>query len=261
VTTGRERRAGWRRAFGGVAAIPFLFLFLFLFLLGAVSCAPTARFIEAGPGPETAGLAVLDCRFSFEFKNEESLERNLLNTNESVERLGIPQRAQNATVRNADQTAPPPILARPTRGLLLLGPLPPGNYLLEQVGLDREYLGGGMRAYEIVREPVRFRPGTAGTERLLFVVEPGTVIYIGRMNAKGVLDDAAALAAQGNVAPAPAGMFRRTVANDDRVWSVTWDRDIENEIAAWELMMVSLKGTAWSEPITRRLERLKGNGS
>jgi hypothetical protein len=252
VATGRWRRGG-SRPLGAAAAI--------LFLVGAASCAPTAQFIAAGPGPETAGLAVLDCRFSFEFKNEESLERNLLNTTEGVERLGIPQRAQTATIRNADQAGAPPILARPTRGLLILGPLQPGNYFLEQVGLDREYLGGGMRSQELVREPVTFRPGKAGTERLMFVVEAGAVIYIGQMNAKGVLDDAAALAAQGNVAPTPAGMFRRRIANDDRVWSVTWDRNIENEVAAWELIMVSLKGTAWSEPITRRLERLKGNGS
>ncbi len=249
MATERARRSGQS---------PFLAAAAILFLLGAGACAPTSQVLALRAGPDSTGLAVLDCRFSFEF-TDDTTERNLgsIDTEATVERFAIPQGAQSATIVSAD-VAERPIAARPNRGLLLLGPLKPGSYLLEQVGLDRDYIGGGMRSVDLVREPVTFRPGSAGTERLLFVVEPGGVIYIGRMNARGVLDSAEKLAGQGNVAPTPVGMLRIRMANDDRIWSVTWDRSIDHEIAAWELMLVSLRNTAWRDPIVRRLERLKG---
>ena len=196
------------------------------------------------------GLVVLDCELKFEAADNPRRLDQFFTT--GLDKLNKPQAAQIALYCNAedpDQLS----AAQPTRGLLLIGPLVPGTYYLERVGAERDFIETNPRdGLEIVRDPVTCRPGNAGTSRIAFVVEPGDVTYVGRMTA------ACDLRAPDQPSARLAGIIRRvTWAADDRTWSITWDRNIRHEISAWERMFVSLRTTAWGDPIARRLEFLR----
>lgn len=147
--------------------------------------------------------------------------------------------------------------------------------MLEQVGLDREFIDVNRRqGFEFVREPVAFRPGIAGTNRIAFVVEPGGVTYVGRMAVTSTLrspEADAALPEPRSTDPVPDKSFVQTrdlqtnTANlrrirwiaDDQTWEVKWDRDVRHEISAWERIRASLKQSEWKAAIEKRLEFLR----
>ena len=216
----------------------------------ASACASTSEQRAALGAPDSMGLVLLDCQMKFEFAVESRRYDTGLTT--GYERLRQPVPAQSALCADVEDPNTL-ILAKPNRDLLLLGPLRPGTYLLNRIGTDRAYIEpsrpGGI---EVLREEANFKPGTAGTDRIAFVVERGGVAYIGRMTAACELElpEEAVSLLTGN-------MNRLMWAADDRTWKVTWDRDIHHELVAWERVMVGLKKTPWREPIARRLEFLR----
>lgn len=219
-------------------------------LLLSGACASSTEQRAALGAPDSLGLVLLDCQLKFDF----FVDSRQFDTSLTIgfDRLRQPIAAQSALYSSVDD--PQHLIpAKPNRDLLLLGPLRPGMYYLERVGADREFIESS-RTYrsEVVRDPVAFKPGSVGTSRIAFVVEPGGVTYIGRMKAAcelrlpeeydGRLSDT---------------MIRTAWTADDRTWKVTWDRDVQNELVAWERVMVGLKKTPWREPIARRLEFLR----
>ena len=221
---------------------------LTLILLGA-ACASSSRTSSTLAAPDSMGLVLLDCRLRFEFRDDPRRLDEILTT--GLERLRQPIAAENAMFSSTDAPRVE-IEAQPNRGLLLLGPLRPGTYYLDRVGADRDFIEATRQTgYEVVRETVACKLGHGGTDRIAFVVEPGGVTYIGRMTASCDLDSPREEHTR------LATMARFTFVADDRTWAVTWDREIHHEIVAWERLNVSLKKTAWREPIARRLEFLR----
>ncbi|HET9951621.1 MAG TPA: hypothetical protein VFS09_07500 [Candidatus Eisenbacteria bacterium] len=227
-------------------------------LLGAGGCASTSEVVEKRGGPDSTGLALLDCRFTFEFSRD-------IRAYDQYFQIGMrhyesAQTAQNASIYATDDPAHP-IPARPMRGLLLLGPLRPGAYVLERVGMERIFLESTSReGVQMVQEPVTCRPGQAGTTRVVFVVEPGRVVYIGQLQAKGFLASPeleSGFVPPDQSAPAQKTVVRARLVADDRAWRIDWDREIGNEIRAWENALAALRETPWSGPIGERLEFLK----
>jgi hypothetical protein len=223
------------------AAIALIFL--------GTACASSSRTQSTLAAPDSTGLVLLDCRLRFEIQGDPRRFDEHLTT--GLERLIQPIPAEKATFSRSDSPRSP-VAARPNRGLFLLGPLRPGTYYLDEVGADRDFIETTREAgYEIVRDPVACKLGHGGTSRIAFVVEPGGVTYIGRMTATCDLEypreEHSRLAT----------MARVTFVADDRTWAVGWDREIHHEIVAWERVNVSLKKTAWREPIERRLEFLR----
>lgn len=170
------------------------------------------------------------------------------------------QRAQGASIYFVDDPTHP-IQARSVRGLLLLGPLRPGAYLLDRVGLERTLIETSSReGVQLIQEPVTCRPGQAGTSRIVFVVEPRRVTYVGQMLAKGFLASPeleSGFVPPDQSAPVQKNIIRVRLVADDRAWTIDCDREIGNEIRAWENVLVKLRETPWSGPIGERLEFLR----
>jgi len=221
-----------------------------LAVLAAGACSSTSSSVARHGGPDSMGLAIVDCAIKLELQGDPRFFDQVMTT--GLERLTQPQSAQAAlysSLEDPDHL----LIARPTRGLLVLGPLRAGTYLLKQIGMEREFIETDrFHELEVVRDRVTCKPGIAGVDRIAFLVAPGGVTYVGRMTAASDL----------RVPEEDARGFQRPLRRvrlvaDDRNWSVTWDRSIHHEISAWERMLVSLRKTPWRGPIEQRLEYLK----
>lgn len=229
-----------------------------LLALGAGACSSTSAVLGKGGGPDSTGLVLVDCQFTFELVGDVRVYDQYLLT--GMRHLESGQRAEIAWIHPVDDPAKE-IPARPTRGLLLLGPLQPGAYVLDRVGLERRFLEASLRqGMEFVQEPAICRPGRAGTARIVFIVEPGRVTYLGMMQAKGFLASPEinpAFVPPGQDQATQPGLQRVRLIADDRSWTIDWDREVGHEIRAWENVLVALGGSAWRGPIDARLAFLR----
>lgn len=229
-----------------------------LLVLGAGACSSTSKVIETRGGPDSTGLALVDCRFTFDFVRDIRAYDQYLQI--GMRHYESPQRAQSAWVHAAGDPKHP-VPARQVRGLLLVGPLAPGAYVLERVGLERTFLETSSReGVQMIQEPVTCRPGDAGATRIVFIVEPGRVNYVGQMLAKGFLASPeleSGFVPPDQSAPAQKNLMRVRLVADDRAWTIDWNREIGNEIRAWENVLVALRDTPWKASIDDRLEYLR----
>jgi hypothetical protein len=229
-----------------------------LLLLGVGACASSTKVLENPGGADSTGLALVDCRFTFDFVRDIRAYDQYLQI--GMRHYESPQKAETASIFSVDDPDHP-VPARQMRGLLLFGPLRPGAYVLERVGLERTFLESTSReGVQLVQEPITCRPGLTGTTRIVFIVEPGRVNYVGQMLAKGFL--ASPELESGFVPPDQSTPLQKNLArirlvSDDRAWTIEWNREIGHEIRAWENVLATLRDTPWNGPISERLDYLR----